>query len=201
MRSLPAPSLTSVTARLAAPLAALFLTLPALAATSTYRIDAVHSEVAFHVRHLLTKTHGAFPKFQGTIVVDEQDISKSAVDVTIDAASIDTHSEARDKHLRGADFFEVEKFPTITFKSTKVAEVAKGSLEVTGTFTLHGVARTIVLHVTSLGTGPGMRKGTTVAGFEGTVTFNRSDFGMKTYLPAVGDEVVVTLNVEAGKVQ
>ena len=178
---------------------ALVLALPALAA-DTYKIDSVHSEVGFRIRHLVSKTSGRFAKFEGTIVVDSQDISKSSVDVTIAAASIGTDSEGRDKHLKGPDFFDVDKFPSVTFKSTAVKEVAKGKLEVTGTFTLHGVAKTIVIPVSNNGTAPGMKPGSVVAGFEGAVKINRSDYGIKTYLGAVGDEVEITLNVEAGKI-
>ena len=147
--------------------------LPALA-QDTYKIDPVHSEVSFKIRHLLAKTSGRFTKFGGAIKVDTADISKSTVDVTIDAASINTDMEARDKHLKTPEFFDVEKFPTITFKSTSVKEVAKGKLEVTGDFTLHGVTKRITFPITNAGTMPGMKPGTVVAGFtDGTVTINR----------------------------
>ena len=173
--------------------------LPALA-QDTYKIDPVHSEVSFKIRHLLAKTSGRFTKFGGAIKVDTADISKSTVDVTIDAASINTDMEARDKHLKTPEFFDVEKFPTITFKSTSVKEVAKGKLEVTGDFTLHGVTRRITFPITNAGTMPGMKPGTVVAGFtDGTVTINRNDFGIKTYPGALGDDVVISLNIEAGK--
>lgn len=178
---------------------ALVLALPAFAA-DTYKIDAVHSEAGFRIRHLVSKTSGRFSKFEGTIVVDTKDISKSTVDVTLDASSITTDNEARDKHLRSADFFDVEKFPTLTFKSTSVKEVAKGKLKVTGTLTLHGVSKTIVIPVSNNGTSAGMKPGSVVAGFEGAVKINRSDYGIKTYLGPVGDEVEISLNVEAGKI-
>lgn len=176
------------------------LTLPALA-TDTYRIDATHSEISFKIRHLLAKTPGRFAKFQGTIQVDEKDITKSAVEVTIDAASISTDNEGRDKHLKGADFFAVEKFPTITFKSTGVKEVSKGQLEVTGDFTLRGVTRRITFPITNAGTQPGMQPGSVVAGFiDGALKIKRQDFGI-VYGPGVlGDEVDISLNIEAGKV-
>ena len=177
----------------------LVMALPLFAA-DTYKIDAVHSEASFRIRHLVSKASGRFAQFQGTIVVDPVHIGKSSVEVTIDAASINTASDARDKHLRSADFFDVEKFPTITFQSTHVKEVAKGKLEVTGTLTMHGVAKTIVIPMSNLGTSPGMKPGTVVAGFEGALKLNRSDYGIKTYLGPVGDEVEISLNVEAGKV-
>ena len=177
---------------------ALVMALPALAA-DTYKIDAVHSEVSFRIRHLVSKTSGRFAKYDGTIVVDNADASKSSVNVTIDATSLNTDNAKRDGHLASPDFFDVAKYPTLTFKSTSVKEVAKGKLEVTGAFTLHGVTKTITIPVTNLGTSAGMKPGTFVAGFEGKVEIKRSEYGMTTYLPAVGDEVEISLNIEADK--
>ena len=187
------------------PLRALLATLALAAlptlAQDTYKIDPVHSEVSFKIRHLLAKTSGRFTKFGGTIKVDPADMSKSSVEVTIDAASITTDNDKRDTHLRSNEFFDVAKFPTITFKSTSVKEVAKGKLEVTGDFTLHGVTKQITIPITNAGTQPGMQPGTVVAGFvDGTVTINRNDYGIKTYPGALGEDVVISLNVEAGKV-
>lgn len=175
--------------------------LPALA-QDTYKIDPVHSEVSFKIRHLLAKTSGRFTKFSGTIKVDTADISKSSVDVTIEVASINTDNADREKHLKSPDFFDVEKYPTITFKSTSVKEVVKGKLEVTGDFTLHGVTRRITFPITNAGTQPGMQPGTVVAGFiDGALTINRNDYGIKTFPGVLGDEVAISLNVEAGKVE
>jgi len=176
----------------------LVLALPVFAA-DTYKIDAVHSEVSFRVRHLVSKTSGRFAKYDGTIVVDNANLAKSSVNVTIDAASLTTDNAARDKHLFSPDFFDVAKYPTLTFNSTSVKEVAKGKLEVTGAFTLHGVTKTITIPVTSLGTSAGMKPGTFVAGFEGEIEIKRSEYGMSTYIPAVGDEVKISLNIEADK--
>lgn len=173
--------------------------LPALA-QDTYKIDAVHSEISFKIRHLLAKTSGRFTKFAGTVKVDPADISKSSVEVTIEAASLNTDNEARDKHLKTPDFFDVEKYPAITFKSTSVKEVAKGKLEVTGDFTLHGVTKRITFPITNAGTMPGMQPGSVIAGFtDGAVTINRNDYGIKTYPGVLGDEVAISLNIEAGK--
>jgi len=175
--------------------------LPVLA-QDTYKIDPVHSEISFKIRHLLAKTSGRFSRFGGTIKVDPADISKSSVEVSIEAASINTDNENRDKHLKTAEFFDVEKFPTITFKSTSVKEVAKGKLEITGDFTLHGVTKTITFPITNAGTGPGMKPGAVVAGFiDGALTLNRNDFGIKTYPGALGEDVAISLNIEAGKVE
>jgi polyisoprenoid-binding protein YceI len=181
-------------------LALLALTaLPALA-QDTYKIDPVHSEVSFKIRHLLAKTSGRFTKFGGTIKVDAADMSKSSVEVSIDATSISTDNEGRDKHLKTADFFDVEKHPAIIFKSTSVKEVAKGKLEVTGDFTLRGVTKRVTFPITNAGSQPGMKPGTVVAGFiDGALTVNRNDYGIKYGPGILGDDVAISLNIEAGK--
>lgn len=178
--------------------------LPALAG-DTYKIDATHSEIGFKVRHFLSKTPGRFAKFQGTIQIDDKDMAKSSVDVSIDVASISTDNENRDKHLKSPDFFDAEKFPVITFKSTSVKEMAKGQLEVTGDFTMRGVTRKITFPITNLGTQAspmGVR-----AGFvDGTLRINRKDFGviwnkvLDNGGTMLSDEVDITLNVEAVKI-
>ena len=186
------------------PFRALFATLalaalPAMA-QETYKIDPVHSEVAFKVRHGLGKVSGRFTKFAGEIKVDTKDISKSSVAVTIDATSISTDNAGRDKHLQSPDFFDTAKFPTITFKSTDVKEVAKGKLEITGDFTMHGVTKRITFPISNAGTQPGMKPGSVVAGFiDGALTLNRLEYGVKYGVPLVGEEVAISLNIEAGK--
>jgi len=175
--------------------------LPALA-QDTYKIDPVHSEVSFKVRHLLAKVSGRFTKFSGDIKIDTKNISKSSVEVSIDAASINTDVEARDNHLRSDAFFDVAKYPTITFKSTSVKEVAKGKLEVTGDFTVHGVTKRITFPITNAGTQAGPKPGTVVAGFiDGALTIDRQDYGVSYGKGMVGDEVAISLNIEAGKVE
>lgn len=177
---------------------ALVAVLPALA-SDTYVIDATHSEVSFKIRHLLAKTSGRFTKFTGSVVIDEKDIRKSSVEVSIDAASINTDNDQRNEHLRSADFFDVEKFPKITFKSTAVREVAKGKLEITGDFTLRGVTQKITFPITNAGTQAGPR-GSVVAGFiDGALKLNRNEFGIKYGPGMLGDEVEISLNIEAGK--
>jgi polyisoprenoid-binding protein YceI len=173
-------------------------------AADTYKIDASHSNVGFKVRHLLSKTSGRFTKFEGTITIDAQDIKKSSVDVSIDAASVNTDNDARDKHLRGGDFFEVEKFPKITFKSSSVKEVEKGKLEVTGDFTMHGVTKKITFPITNAGTRPGMRPGSVVGGFiDGALKLKRSEFGMSYGITqgVLGDDVEISIDVEAMKAE
>jgi polyisoprenoid-binding protein YceI len=183
------------------PTIALLLALPLAGQTvDTYQIDPVHSTVGFKIRHLVAKVTGHFGTFQGKIKVDTQDISRSSVEVTIDAKTINTAVDARDNHLRGKDFFNVATYPSITFKSTSVKEVAKGKLEVTGAFTMHGVTRTITIPITNLGTSNGMKPGDVVAGFEGALKLNRSDYGMGYMVPMLGDDVEISLDVEANKV-
>lgn len=170
------------------------------AAQDVYTIDAVHSQVGFKIRHLVAKSSGRFTKFTGAIKVDSKDISKSSVEVIIDATSINTDNESRDKHLRSADFFDVEKFPTVTFRSTSVKEVEKGKLQITGDLTMHGVTKSITFPITNAGTRPGMKPGSVAAGFiDGTVKLNRNDFGIKTYPGVLGDDVDISLDIEAGK--
>ncbi|MFN8011480.1 MAG: YceI family protein [Holophagaceae bacterium] len=178
--------------------------LPALAA-DTYKIDPAHSEIGFKVRHFLSKTPGRFAKFQGTIQIDEKDLAKSTVEVSIETASVNTDNEARDKHLRSADFFDAEKFPAMTFKSTSVREVAKGRLEVTGDLTLRGVTRRITFPITNVGV-INSPFGDVRAGFvDGTLKLNRKDFGVSwnkvldTGGTMLSDEVEIALNIEAVK--
>lgn len=184
-------------------LAALILFAP-LAAQDTYKVDAVHSEVGFKVRYLVGRVSGSFGKFSGSVVVDEKVPAQSKVEFTVDAASVNTNNEARDKHLRTADFFDVEKFPTLSFKSVAVKEVAKGKLEVTGDFTLHGVTKRITVPVTNLGATLNPRSKKVNAAFSATFTIARKEFGMVYGLTdaanvVVGDEVEISLTILAEK--
>jgi len=193
--------MTNLSIRRLLPAIALVMVLPAAAqGVDTYKIDAVHSNVGFRIRHLVSKVTGRFGAVQGQIQVNNADPSKSSVDVTIDAASISTGVDARDNHLRADAFFDVAKYPTLTFKSTAVKEVAKGQLEVIGAFTMHGVTKVITIPVTNLGTTAGMTPGSVIGGFEGSLKLNRSDYGMKFMVGPLGDEVEITLNIEAVKI-
>ncbi len=183
-------------------LPALLLAAPAIAA-DTYKIDASHSEVGFKVRHLVSRTPGRFTRFTGAILVDEKDLAKSSVDVSIDVASINTDNASRDGHLKSPDFFDAEKFPTITFKSTAVKEISKGILQVTGDFTMHSVTKPLTFTMASLGTVVSPMG--TRAGFEGTLKLNRQDYGVKwnKTLDSGGamlsDDVDISLSIEAVK--
>lgn len=178
------------------------LALPVLAQAATYNIDPEHSNTGFKVRHLMvSNVKGSFGKVQGTVVIDDKDITKSTVNVSIDTASIDTGVAKRDNHLRSPDFFDVAKYPTMTFVSTKVAKNGSG-LKVSGNLTLHGVTRPVVLDVE----GPSAESkdpwGNFRRGASATAKIDRKDFGLvwnkalETGGVAVGDEVHIMIEVE-----
>jgi polyisoprenoid-binding protein YceI len=165
-------------------------------------IDRSHSEIAFQVRHLLSKVRGRFTDFSGTVQFDEADPRRSRVDVTIQAASIDTAEPNRDTHLRSADFFDVETYPTLHFVSRAVTPRGDNTYDITGDLTIHGVTREVVLPASFLGSAQDPW-GNTKYVFEADVTLNRRDFGL-TWNAAletggflVGDEVKVSLSIQA----
>jgi polyisoprenoid-binding protein YceI len=168
----------------------------AQAAVETYKIDPVHSSVGFTIRHFFSNVPGAFTKFSGAIVVDRDNLEKSSVEATIDVPSIDTRSEMRDKDLRSDKYFAAEKYPSIAFKSKSWKKTGEGTFDVVGDLTIHGVTKEVVLKTKSLGFGPGM-KGAMLSGWEATTTVNRNDFGITTFPKVLGDEVAVTIAIEA----
>lgn len=190
--------------RRAVALAAVLAASPALGAAETFTVDKGHSEVGFQIRHMMTKVRGRFTDFQGRIEADRAKPQASSVELTIQTASIDTANANRDQDLRGADFFDVEKYPTITFKSTRITPKGKDAYDVTGTLTMRGVSKEVTLPVTFLGFMKNQR-GTDTAGFETAVTLNRKDFGItwNRTLDAggvlLGDEVYVSINLETRK--
>ena len=189
--------------RRAVALAAVLAASPSFAA-ETFVIDKGHSEVGFQIRHMMAKVRGRFTDFDGKIVADRAKPEASSVELTIQATSIDTANPNRDKDLRSADFFDVEKYPTITFKSTSIKAKGKDAYDVTGTLTMRGVSKEVTLPVAFLGIRKNMR-GQDAAGFETAVTLNRKDFGI-TWNKALdaggvllGDEVYVSINLETRK--
>ena len=167
-----------------------------LKAADTYAVDPVHSSFIFRIKHINTSyLYGRINTSSGTIVFDEADPTKSSVELELKADTVDTFAEKRDQHLKGPDFFNAKQFPTITFKSKSVKKVGE-DYEVTGDFTLLGVAKEITVKLAHTGGGKSPF-GDFRIGFEGTFTFKRSDFGMKAMLNAVGDDVQVTVAVEA----
>lgn len=145
---------------------------------SNWQVDATHSSIGFSVRHMvISKVHGRFTKWTATLALDESDLTRSSVQVSIDAASIDTGVADRDNHLRSPDFFDVAKFPTVTFQSKKVEVVAPGELKVTGDLTLHGVTKPVALAVEHGGKGKDPW-GNTRTGFTARASLNRKEFGL-----------------------
>jgi len=183
-------------------LAALLALAPAVHAADTWTIDKVHSHASFQVRHFVTNVRGHFADFSGTIVTDSAKPESSSVEFKIVTASIDTDVADRDKHLRSADFFDAEKFPEISFKSSSIKATGKDTYTVTGTFTMRGVSKQVSLPVTFLG---GVKDpwGNQRAGFETSTTLNRKDYGMNWNKAldqggfVLGDEVKVAINIEA----
>jgi len=179
------------------------IALPSLAAASTWQIDPDHSNIGFKVRHLMvSNVQGHFDSYTGTVEINDQDITKSKVEVSIDTNSINTNVKKRDDHLRSPDFFDVAKYPTMTFVSKKVEKAGPEGLKVTGDLTLHGVTKEVVLDVE----GPtaeikdpwgNYRKGATA-----TTQINRKDFGLlwnailETGGVAVGDDIDIILEIE-----
>ena len=188
----------AVTAGLAA-----VLSLPAGAATSEWKIDPQHSSAQFSVRHMAISTvRGAFSKVTGTILLDDSDITKSTVDVTIDASTVDTREPDRDKDLRSDKFFDVAHYPSITFKSRKVQQIAPGKLKVTGDLTIHGTTKEVVLDVEGPTAPVKDPWGNVRAAATATSKVNRQDFGVKWNATldnggvVVGDDVNITIDAE-----
>lgn len=146
-------------------------------AADVYNVDKVHSEVSFQVKHLMSSVRGRFTDFGGSVSIDAAKPEASNVEFTIKTASIDTAIADRDKHLRSADFFDVEKLPEITFKSTAVRKTGENSYAVTGDFTMHGVTKQLTLPVTFNGFAKDPWGGER-AGFELATTLNRKDYGI-----------------------
>jgi polyisoprenoid-binding protein YceI len=188
----------AVTAGLAA-----FLSLPVAAAASQWKIDPQHSSAEFSVRHMAISTvRGAFSKVTGSIVLDDKDITKSTVDVTIDVSTVDTREPGRDTDLRSDKFFDVAHFPTMTFKSKKVEQVAPGKLKVTGDLTIRGNAKEVVLDVDGPTAPVKDPWGNQRAAASASAKINRQDFGVKWNATldnggvVVGDDVNITIDVE-----
>ncbi|SCA55522.1 polyprenyl-pyrophosphate binding protein [Candidatus Terasakiella magnetica] len=163
-----------------------------------YHFDKSHSSIEFRINHLgFSNFQGEFQGFDGTLLFDEAKPENSSVNVTIDAASIDTDVAALDAHLKKADFFDVAKFPTLSFKSKSIKVTGENTGEITGDLTLHGVTKEVVLLTTlnKAALHPMMK--VPAVGFSASTTIKRSDFGVSAYVPAVGDEVTIRIETEA----
>jgi polyisoprenoid-binding protein YceI len=179
------------------------LFVPAFARASTWDIDPAHTSIEFSVRHMMVSTvKGQFEKVKGSLELDDKDVTKSTVEVTIDVGSVNTHEPKRDTHLRSPDFFDVAKFPTATFKSTKVQKAGKNKLKVTGELSLHGVTKPVVLEVEGPTDAYKTPFGTTVRGVHATAKLDRKDFGigwnkvLDNGGVLVGNEVSLDLSAE-----
>jgi polyisoprenoid-binding protein YceI len=188
----------AVTAGLAA-----VLSLPGGAAASDWKIDPAHSSAQFSVRHMAISTvRGAFSKVNGVIALDDKDITKSTVDVTIDVTTVDTREPGRDNDLRSDKFFDVAHFPTMTFKSKKVEQLSPGKLKVTGNLTIRGTTKEVVLDVEGPTAPVKDPWGNQRAAATATAKVNRQDFGVKWNATmdnggvVVGDDVNITIDVE-----
>ncbi|AKJ06887.1 polyisoprenoid-binding protein YceI [Archangium gephyra] len=188
-------------------IAALVLAAPSLAFAAEYEIDSAHSGAQFSVKHMMvSNVRGAFSKVTGTANIDEKDITKSTVEAVIDATTINTNEPKRDEHLKSPDFFDTAKYPTITFKSTKV-EKAGQNLKVSGDLSMHGVTKPVVLDVEGFTTEAKDPWGNTKRGGTATTKINRKDFGLgwnkvlETGGVAVGEEIAITLDLELNKKQ
>jgi polyisoprenoid-binding protein YceI len=184
----------------------LFLSIAAMAtasaATTTWTIDPNHSAAQFSVRHMMvSNVRGEFGSVHGTIAFDDQDASKSTIEATIDATTINTRVSSRDNDLKSENFFDVAKYPTITFKSTKVSSGGDGAYIVEGDLMMHGVTKPVTLRVEA--TPPIKAMGGERRGAEATTKLNRKDFGLSwNHLleaggAVVGDEVQITIDIEA----
>lgn len=168
-----------------------------------WEIDPVHSAVQFSVRHMMVSTvRGRFEKVSGTVSLDEQDPTRSAIDITIDATSINTHESKRDAHLKSADFFDVATYPTITFKSTRIEKAGSGKLKATGNLTMRGVTKAVTLLVTGPTAAVKNPWGQRVRGASATGKLDRRQWGL-TWNKAlevggvlVGDTVNLQIDVE-----
>jgi polyisoprenoid-binding protein YceI len=178
-------------------LAAMLAAPSAFAATTTWNLDPFHSNAQFVARHLgISNVQGEFTKISGTVMLDDTDITKSTVDVTIDATSVDTRVSRRDDDLKSEGFLNAAQYPTITFKSTKIEKAGEGKLKVTGDLTIKGVTKPVTLEVdgptpaiTAMG---GQRRG-----FSATTTINRNDFGVsKDPAPMIGNDLMIQIDCE-----
>jgi polyisoprenoid-binding protein YceI len=172
-------------------------------ATSTWKIDPVHSHAQFKVKHMMiSNVKGEFTGLTGSLTLDEGDVRDSKVEASIDASTLNTRDAQRDGHLKSADFFDVEKFPALTFRSTQVTQKVDGELAVAGDLTIHGTTRNVVFAVEDLSPATKDPWGNTRIGLSATTKINRKDFGLtwnaalETGGVLVGDEVTITLDVE-----
>lgn len=162
----------------------------------TYKVDPIHSSNWFRIKHLnVTYFYGRFNEIEGTYTLDDANPAGSAIDIQIKTESIDTNNDGRDKHLKSPEYFDAEKYPEITFKSSSVKKTGDQQYEVKGDLTFRGVTKPLTVKIERTGAGPGM-KGEYRSGFETSFEIKRSDFGMTTMVGPLSDEVRLTISVE-----
>ena len=192
----------SIKHSLALAFTAALLAAPSLRAqSSTWTMDPAHSQADFQIRHLgVSNVRGSISGVKGSVVLDEKDITKSKVEATLATATVNTGNEGRDKHLKSPDFFDIEKNPAITFKSTSLTN-AGGKLKMIGDLTLNGVTKPVTLDVDGPAPPQKGMNGKTVSGFSATGILHRADFnfGQKYGAPILGDDVKFTIDVEISK--
>lgn len=175
-------------------------------AKSKWTVDPAHSSIDFSVRHMMiSRVRGTFHNFEASIQADPNDLTSADIEFRIDAASVDTRTGDRDNHLRSADFFNVEKYPTITFKPTQIVKKGEAEYDVTGDLTIRDVTRSETFAVTFEGQTKDPASGVEKVGFSGEGEINRSDYGLTYNAPLetggvlIGDEVKISLHIEAAK--
>ena len=188
------------------PLALAVLAVSSVAGASTWDIDPAHSAAQFNVRHMMvSNVKGEFGKMTGTVTLDDKEISHSTAQATIDTTTINTREPNRDKDLKSPNFFDVEKYPTITFKSTSFKKVGPEKYKVAGDLTIHGVTKPVVLDVEAPEATTKDPKGNERRGATATTTINRKDFGLTWNKPLetggvmVGDQVTINIDLELVK--
>lgn len=171
--------------------------LPCFAQTVTWQVDSVHSASQFSIKHMgISTVRGQFTKTTGTIQLDEKDVTKSQLEVIVDTTSLDTRVEGRDKDVKGPNYLDCDKFPTMTFKSKKITAAGEGKLKLTGDLTIHGVTKEVTFDVEGPSAaikGPG---GFPRRGASATTRINRKDFGINGGGAFVGDDVDITIDME-----
>lgn len=169
----------------------------AVAEVQTWNIDPNHTAAQFSVRHMgISTVRGAFTKVSGTAQYDAANPSKTSVEATIDAASVDTRVSMRDNDLKSANYFDVEKYPTITFKSKSVQAAGAGNLKITGDLTIHGTTKEVVLDVDGPSAPVTDPRGNSHVGASASTTVKRTDFGVGSSNPMVGEDITITIDVE-----
>ena len=175
----------------------LILTISAAAQVQTWQIDPNHTAAQFSVRHMgISTVRGAFTKVSGSAQYDPSNVSKTSIDATIDASSVDTRVSMRDEDLRSPNYFDVAKYPTITFKSKSVRAAGEGKLKIVGDLTTHGVTKEVTLDVDGPSAPVTDPKGNSHVGASASTNVNRKDFGVGGSSNMVGEDITITIDVE-----